>query len=390
MIAGTDNTNMVERSSEGVTKVMEGVRVLEIAQFTFDLFFTPRNGGHWVITGKDAIFAAATDYATFSNDPVHRFDLPQEFKQFPIHLDPPVHGVFRKVLNEILSPRTVSQLDGKIRVLANELIDAVADKGRCDFAQDIAEPLPVILFMSMMGLPLDRFAEFREWVLAGVAEGDVQKRQQTWNKVRAMSRELIEQRQQERRDDIISRLVDTEVEGGRKLTMDEMVSLCLMLFVGGLDTVVNGMSLNIRHLAIDQDLQARLRADKSLIPHAVEEILRRYTFTVPVRFVTRDVEFFGAPLKKGDFVHMFFGSADLDPRAFPNPEIVDLNRRASHLAFGAGPHRCVGAQLARVELKALLEEWLRRIPRFRLDPEKRWVFHTGHVFSIDSLPLLWD
>jgi cytochrome P450 len=354
-----------------------------------DLIYSPLNGGHWMVLGREAAFSALTDVTLFSNSPLHRWPEAVETIQIPIGLDPPEHGAYRKVLTEAFSPRSVIAMDGQIRALTNRLIDAVIDTGGCDFAKAVAEPLPVMTFMQLMGFPLSRLGEFRTWVLAGISEPDPVKRQVTWDKVLAMTGELIRAREVERQDDLISRLLDTEING-RPPSFDEMQRFCLMLFIAGLDTVTNAMSLIIRHLAKDPELQARLRADPRAIPSAIEEITRRYSANAVPRFVARDGEFCGAPLRKGDQVLVLLSAANLDPRGFAQPETIDLTRKTPHLAFGAGVHRCVGAQLARVELRAVLEEWLRRVPPFRLDPDRPWAYHTGYVFSIDSLPLVWD
>lgn len=354
-----------------------------------DLFYTGRNGGHWVAIGRDAIFEIATHVDVFSNSPLHHPYMAHETIQIPIGLDPPEHGIYRKVLNDAFSARAMSAMEPEIRALTTSLIDDVLAEGGCDFAKAVAEPLPVRIFMRMMGFPLDRFVEFREWVLAGISEGDPAKRQIIWDRILGMSAELIRDRQAKRQDDLISRLLDADV-GGRPPNFEEMQSLCLMLFIAGLDTVVNGMSLIVRHLATDAELQATLRAEPKRIPSAVEEILRRYTFTTPPRFLAADTSFRGAPLRKGDLLILYLPAADLDPRGFEAPLKVDLERKTPHLAFGAGPHRCVGAQLARIELRILLEEWLKRVPPFELDAEHPWKFHGGFVYSIDSLPLRWS
>ena len=165
----------------------------------------------------------------------------------------------------------------------------------------------------------------------------------------------------------------------------------MLLFIAGLDTVMNGMGLAMHGLALDPALQAKLRAEPRLIPEASEETLRRYTFTVPVRRVTQETELCGAKLLPGDIVNIFLPSADLDPREFPFPEQYRLARENNvHVAFGIGPHRCLGSHLARVELQVLYQQVLARLPKFRLDPDKPVTFHSGNIIAIDSLPIRWD
>jgi cytochrome P450 len=182
----------------------------------------------------------------------------------------------------------------------------------------------------------------------------------------------------------------TEIDG-KPMTLELMENYGVVLFIAGLDTVMNGMGFGMRHLATDFALQDQLRANPKLVPEAGEELLRRYTFTVPVRRVAKDLEFDGVPMKAGDRVMLFLAGADLTPSEFPQPEQFDLKRENKvHIAFGGGPHRCLGSHLARVELQILYEEVLAGLPRFRLDPERPPIFHGGHVMGVDSLDLVWD
>jgi len=151
------------------------------------------------------------------------------------------------------------------------------------------------------------------------------------------------------------------------------------------------MGLGVRHLAMHPELQQQLRDNLALVPEAGEELLRRYTFTVPPRFLGSDAEFEGLQMKKGEVALLFLPAADLDPAEFKNPEEYNLARdNKVHIAFGTGPHRCLGSHLARIELQVLYEEMLKGLPEFRLDPDKPVTFHGGHVIGPDQLHLLWD
>jgi cytochrome P450 len=175
------------------------------------------------------------------------------------------------------------------------------------------------------------------------------------------------------------------------MTLELMEDYSLLLFTAGLDTVINAMGYAVRHMARHPELQDELRADPALIVDAVEEMLRRYTFTIPIRRVVKQVELGGWTLKPGEWLDLYLPGADLDPREFEAPERFDLHRESKvHLAFGAGVHRCLGAHLARVELQVLYQQMLARFPRFRLDPDKPAKFHAGNVISCASLPLRWD
>jgi cytochrome P450 len=147
----------------------------------------------------------------------------------------------------------------------------------------------------------------------------------------------------------------------------------------------------VRHLANNPDLQAQLRANPKMVPEATEELLRRYTFTVPPRIVAKDILFEGVEMKARERAMLFLPAADLDPKEFANSDSYDLNRENKvHIAFNAGPHRCLGSHLARVELQVLYEVLVARLPTFRLDPQRPPTFHCGHVIGVDTLHLLWD
>jgi len=354
------------------------------------VFWTPFNGGHWVLAGHPELFEAVRNPEVFSSQRMGIPAAPYEPKQIPINSDPPEHAIYREPLARAFSPKAMMALQGDIRELAADLIEKVRPQGRCDFAQEIAEPLPVSIFMTMMGLPLDKLGEYRVWVNELLASGDAVVKGEAIRKVVEAMSAIIQDRMAERRDDLISRLLDTRIEG-RAVTFEEMKSFCLLLYIAGLDTVMNGMCFGVRHMAKHPELQARLRADPSRIPDAVEELLRRYTFTMPGRILACDHEAFGVRFRKDERVLLMLPGADLDAREFANPLTFDLDREDKvHIAFNAGPHRCVGSHLARLELKILYEELLARLPEFRLDPDRPARTHGGPVLGFDSLGLVWD
>jgi len=206
----------------------------------------------------------------------------------------------------------------------------------------------------------------------------------------AFNEELVRARMAKREDDLVSRLLDTQIDG-RPATMEEVMSYCLLLFTAGLDTVMNGMCYGIRHMAEHPELQAELRAHPERITDAMEEALRRYTFTQPGRIVARDAEALGVTFRQGDMILLALAGSGLDEREFQDALAFDLAREhKAHIAFNSGPHRCVGSHLARIELRICYEEMLKRLPEFRLDPAKPPVMHGGQVIGYDSLPLLWD
>jgi cytochrome P450 len=346
------------------------------------IFYTPRNGGHWIVSQHQAAFDIARNTEVFSNS----LGPPN---MLPISLDPPDHGLYRSVLVSAFAPAKVAKLDVAMRALANELIDAVAAKGRCEFQSAVAEPLPVLIFMDLVGLPRKHFRDLREWVVGAMKEGDQEKAQIYYQKMAEVSAEVIRDHQKQPKEDLISTLLASQING-KPLTFDEVLSYCLLLITAGLDTVINGMCLAVRHLAQDHPLQEKLRRDPSGIPELIEEMLRRYALTAARRRVRRDHEYAGIAFRTGDAVLLLYQGINLDPRAYPEPERLILDRKEPPVGFGLGPHRCVGSHLARFELKVLYEEWLRRIPTFRLDPDDPPVIHGGNVMDVVRLPLLWN
>jgi cytochrome P450 len=378
-------------------------RIARMVKEAPPVFWTPRNGGQWVIQGYEELFKAYRDPDTFSSS----FATPEQLKAMeallppgtprvpqsrPINLDPPEHTQYRAPLQKTFSPKSALALRDQIRQLANELIDAVADKGHCDFMPAVAEQLPVRVFIKMFGLPLERHAEYRALAKEHLASITTDVAAMAGKSLRLIEvmRETIIERREHPKDDILSMLWQTTING-RPTTMEDMEDYAVLLFIAGLDTVVNGMGLTMKHLATDPSLQEELRRNPKIIPEAMEEMLRRYTFTVPVRRVAKDVVYEGAPMKAGERVLMYDPAADLDPKKFRDPEVYDMNREdKTHIAFGAGAHRCLGSHLARVELQIATEVILSRLSNIRLDPQHPPRYHGGHVIGPESLSLVWD
>lgn len=378
-------------------------RVLDLVRNAPPIFWTPRNGGQWMLLSHAANFEAARDTESFSSEVIPHEQVeailaqlppgtPHIPRAYPINLDPPLHALYRVPLQRVFSPKTINTLAGNIRALAGELIDAVVDQGQCEFMKAVAEPLPVQVFLKMLGLPLAKLPEYRQLVEAhlSAAGNDPGTAIQRLQQVATAMRDTVLERRERPQDDIISMLWQVEIDG-RPTTLEDLENYGVLLFIAGLDTVMQGMGHGVRHLARNPDLQDELRANPDLISDATEELLRRYTFTVPPRRVNKDIVFQGVAMKKDERAIHFLPGADLDPKEYPDPGLFDLRRQGkAHIAFNAGPHRCLGSHLARVELNILYEELLKRMPRFRLDPERPPTFKGGHVIGVQQLHLLWD
>ena len=377
-------------------------RALEIVREAPPIFWTPRHGGHWVLKGYNAVFEGQRDTARFSNSPM-TFDqmqalnanLPDDKKLFfsaPISFDPPQHAVYRGPLLAAFSPKAIAALKDDIRALAAELIESIKPAGKCEFMMAVAEPLPVTIFLRIFGLPSERQREYRDIVKEYFLATDLspEASQARARQVADVLHDTIMDRKENPQGDLISMLWQAEFNG-QTATLYDMENYCVMLFIAGLDTVMNGMGLGVCHLANNLEFQQRLRANPAEVPAATEELLRRYTFTLPVRFAREDVEFQGVQFKKGEMALVFLPGADLDPTVFTDPEQFIMGREdVTHIAFGAGPHRCLGSHLARIELNILYEEMLSRLPEFRIDPDNPTYYHGGFVWGPEKLHLVWD
>jgi cytochrome P450 len=289
----------------------------------------------------------------------------------------------------------MADMEDKVRARAAEIIDRFAHQGRCDGKKDFAEPYPTSIFLELMGLPVGETPQFLDWenaILNTPAEEDPDRSiaMKAMNEVMAYFSELIGRRRVDPRDDLVSAALSWEIDGA-KIREEDLLSLCLLLFMAGLDTVTCQLAWSLYHRASVPEDRARIVADPSLIPGAVEEMLRAYTIVRPSRKVTRDIEFHGCPMKAGDMVFLPLSGACRDPEVFPGGDKVIIDRSPNnHIAFGAGPHRCVGSHLARRELRVALEEWHRRIPDYRIPDDAEIKEYGGGELGIVSLPLVWD
>jgi len=365
-------------------------RVTEIAsQFPQGIFYSSHRGGFWVVTGYKAYCAIARNPNIFSSTslviPPHK----SNSFSIPIGIDPPDHAKYRVPLMAAFGPAKIHSMERRIRELTNSLIDQVIDQRACNVIEAIAEPLPIIFFMQLMGLPLERKQEFRDWAVETLASADEEARLPYLYKVDELFTQIIHERQHQPQDDLISQIIAMQIDD-RPITFEEIQGICRVLFFAGLDTVVNAIAYGIRHLAANPDLQRRIRENPSLASEVVDEMLRCYSFVNTGRMVMRDFEFDGLQLKAGEMVLLCNAAADRDPQVFDNPQQFQLDRNGPrHVAFNTGPHQCIGSNLARMELKVLYQEWCTRIQDFRLDEQNPPSFISGVVLGMQNLHIKW-
>jgi cytochrome P450 len=356
------------------------------------VFYSPLNGGYWVLTKTADIRAALQAPELFSSALTGIPAQPaRKEKLYPLELDPPEHRPHRQVLTPFFAPKAVAAKADAIEAVCAELLDPLVDRGECEFNADFAEPFPTTIFTSMLGLPNSESKQFIEWntvLLHGF--DDPGRRAEAGVEINGYLRELIDQRAVDPRDDLVSNLLDTTIDGV-PVTRDAVQNFTFLLFVAGLDTVTAALTFAFRFLAEHPDHRHQLRDDPALLPGAVEELLRAFSFINMGRTVTEDVEFAGVSMKAGDRVLASTTLAAMDPDEFPDPLVVDFKRRANrHLAFGAGPHRCAGSHLARAELRTALTEFHRRIPDYHAVGVEDIRMHGGGAIGMDRLLLRWQ
>lgn len=299
--------------------------------------------------------------------------------------EPPDHTRLRTLVHKVFTPRRVEMLRGKIAIIANDLLDQVADKPVFDLLEDYATPLPVSVIAELLGVPEEDQHYLRPWSQAIVAmyELDHSAEQERLAVQASIDfdrylRGLFKERRKNPKDDLITALVQVE-EAGDRLTEDEMVSTCILLLNAGHEATVNVIGNGWRALFHNPDQLNLLYAQPELIPLAVEEMMR---FDVPLqlfrRWVLEDVEYAGHSFKQGEQLALLFGSANRDEKQFPNAHRMDITRKENpHISFSAGIHYCLGAPLARLELQVSMQTLLKRFRRLELVEEP--TFRPTHV-----------
>ncbi|GAA4056690.1 cytochrome P450 [Actinomadura miaoliensis] len=353
-------------------------------------FHSGAGHGFWVLTRHEDIVAAYQDAESHSSRAISVIDPDPPYQWIPIMLDPPLHTAWRRLLRPLFTPARAAAMRDAVRRRCVELVEGLAAKGSCDFVTDFTRRFPTTVFLEFMGLPTGRLEEFLEWEYAILhPPPDGAGRAEAMAEVTACFRRLIAERRAAPRDDVVSAATAFELDG-RPVTDEELLQLCVLLFLAGLDTVTAQLSYSFWHLARHDADRARLVAEPGIIPDAVEELLRAYSLVLPARRLTADADVHGCPMRAGDMVMLPLMMANRDPRVFPDPQTVDFDRAPNrHIAFGAGPHRCLGAHLARLQLRIALEEWHRRIPDYRIPDGARPTEHASLVLGLDTLPLTW-
>ncbi len=357
------------------------------------------DGGLWGLSRYDDIMMASRSPELFCSSKSSR---PERGSWIPsmINLDDPLHKRRRNLVNRGFTPGRIADHEARLRQLTVELLDAVAAKGRCDFVRDVARWIPMVAIGDMLGVePGDRelLLDWSDWILGGgeLAEEKDEavlraKQQEVVVSYFDYTRRVIEDRRKNPRDDLMSILVHAEIDGDR-LNEEEILQESLLILIGGDETTRHVMTGGLLELIRHPEQKQLLAEHPERIPTAVEEMLRWVSPIVNMnRTVTRDTELHGQKLSEGDRVLLLYGSGNRDDRAFADPERFDVTRDPNrHVAFGGfGTHHCLGATLARLELRVLLEEVLPRFPDLELDPDEALKLRPSNfIVGLESMPV---
>lgn len=354
-----------------------------------DIFWSPYNGGHWVVRRREHLSEVFSDAARFTSARGLTAPLSETTTRLvPIASDPPEQGKYRVLFAPAFHAKALAEREKEARELAISLIEGFKARGRCEFVTEFAQHLPIKVFMGMVDLP-----EEDRLKLLPLANGMVDANSPPKEVVIGQIFEYVSKKVLERREnpgaDLISKVATSKIDG-ELISIADAVSVCSLLLIGGLDTVASMTGFIMEFLARSPAHRHQLIDNPGLVPGAVEEFLRRFAMTNPGRVARYDQELHGVQIKEGDLLLLATPSGAVDPAEYEQPDVVDFTRKSPfNSTFGAGPHKCPGAMLARIELKILLEEWLTRIPDFEVDPNDRPRVRTGVNGSFEYLPLVW-
>ena len=361
------------------------------------VLYSRNYGGYWILTRYKDVHSALLDWKRFSSvgqdvtSVQENWPRGRSVVELPVGSDPPDHTRYRALVSPWFARRRLETLEAPLRSLAGRLIWLAADRGECDVVQDFAIPYVLEALAHFLGVPIDDVPRWHRWAkgifmgrTAAMAESDAARAE-----LLSYVDEAVERAHREPGEDFFTLLVRAQIDG-RPLAHDELVGFASLAFLAGLETTVNAIATSFRRLAAQPDLLRQVREDRRHIPTAIEEFLR---ISSPVQLLGRraavDVVLGGQLIGKGDLVAVCYGAANMDPEAFERAAECVLNRTPNrHIAFGAGRHSCLGASLARLEIRIALEEALATWSSWELDDADREVIlPRGDLHGYWKLPL---
>jgi cytochrome P450 len=356
-----------------------------------------RYGGTWLPVTHELVSEVAYDTDHFTSRSVvvserrpGPDDLPAPIGLSPpITSDPPYHAIIRRMLLPAFTPKPIAALEPFTRELCRELLAGTAGRASLDAAVDYAQHIPVRVIVRFLGFPQEDADLFRRFIRLVLEEVDrpAEEREAMFTELDDYIDAQIADHLARPRDDLTSFLLEAEIDGS-KLPAEHVSGTMILLMIAGIDTTWSAIGAALWHLAQHPADRRRLAGDPGLMGTAVEEFLRAYAPVTMARLVSTDFDFHGHPFKAGDWLLLPFPAANRDPDVFENPGLVRLDRaRNRHAAFGLGRHRCLGSNLARMELRVALEEWLARYPDFELSDPAAVTWSAGQVRGPRTLPV---
>lgn len=382
----TRETGYVNPHKEIVPEIHKGPPIF----FGTNVFPIPPQGC-WVLTRAEDLKAVYENTDDFIKKGNSRFAsmIGESWDVIPTELDPPKHTAFRRALDPVFSPKEMAKLEQKVSGRAKEFINRFKDKGEVEFIRDFAVPFPVTIVLDLLGLPQDRMDEFLSWEYDLLHTDVPDDRRNAIATLKDFLYDEIAKREKNPTDDLISNALNMEAEG-RKWTREEVMGHCFNLFIGGLDTVTANLGFHFHHLASHPEDQRTLRENPAKIELAILELMRAYAAVTTIRVCKNETTIHGVTIKPGDRVAMSTPLGSNDPAVYEDPTEVRLDRRPVHLSLGHGIHRCLGAHLARRELKVAMQDMLSMLPEFRIKPGFKVPYQMTNVMHVMELPLVWD
>jgi cytochrome P450 len=351
--------------------------------------------GFTVVSSRAAVDEVLRDPASFTSRDI--VQLGNVRPLIPLSIDPPEHKKYRRILDPLFAPRRMDAIEEDVATRVNHFIDAFIDRGSCNFTEEFAIPFPSAVFLGLMGLPweeLDTLLRLKDGIMRPGGGGldpeeQARIRDETGTEIYSYFNAILDERQRHPEGDILTGFLDAEVDGD-KLTREEILDICFLFLIAGLDTVTDSLTCFFAYLSQHPEHRKQIVDDPDVIPKAVEEMLRWETPVAgTARLATADREVTGCPVSAGSLVFVSIGAANVDPAEFENSMEVRFDREVNrHLAFGGGVHRCLGSHLARRELRLALREWHRRIPDYGLKPGIELEYPPG-LRMVENLELLW-
>ncbi|MDA9797365.1 cytochrome P450 [Luminiphilus sp.] len=367
-------------------------RLLEtLAKDPRDIVYTPHNGGHWLVTSHELGREILSNADLFGSFPIGiPANMEQRPRLIPLESDAVAHRRYRRLLLPIFEPAAVQRLQAGAETLAQEVLDEVLPDGEFDFLWRVAKPISMGLFVRQLGLEPERLDDFYAWESGFYRAPTMEERIECGQNIGAYLSAVVSQHVEHPKDDIVTMLLNVEVEG-EKLSQEEVQSICYLLFLASIDTVATMLSFIVRHLARDQVLFRRLKEDRSAIADSVDELLRMHAFINLNRICERDTVFHGVAFRAGDNIVVPSFVTDRDERVFADPDAFNADRskreKNQHHAFGAGAHKCIGLHVAKMEVRVVLEAIFDRISSLELVSESAVTGHGGTTMGLDTIPI---